>query len=131
MSKTSDTLLLYEKSKTAMLVGLGYLAAKDPVRAVHISVRIGHHLFKQFIVDSGFYTKLLKEEVVDVEYARAKNWYAVNRIPKGTIVTTGSWMPLILLGGYTVYAVELTEFDERVRNFLGVILPNDENEVVM
>ncbi len=40
MSKTSDALLLYEKSKTAMLLGIGYLVAKDPIRAVRISAKI-------------------------------------------------------------------------------------------
>lgn len=131
MSKAAEIAIAYEKSKTAMLLGLGYLAAKDPVRAARISLRISGHLFRQFIVDSGFYTKLLKEEIVDVEVNQLKNWYSVNRVPKGSIVTTASWIPLVLLGGYTVYAVEMTEFDEKVRDFLGVILPNDEQEVVM
>ena len=63
MSRASDAALLYEKSKTAMLLGLGYIAAKDPVRAIRIGARVGAHLFKQAIVDSGAYSKIIKEEI--------------------------------------------------------------------
>ncbi len=133
MSKTSDALLLYEKSKTAMLLGIGYLVAKDPIRAVRISAKIGIHYGGQLIKDAGFFTRLMKEEIVDIESARAKNWYAVERakLPPGTIVTAGASIPLVAIGRYTVYAVELTEFDKKMRDFFGVILPNDEQEIVM
>lgn len=129
MSRTAEVALLYEKSKTAMLIGLGYLAAKDPAKAVRISVRIGHHLFNQFIVDSGFYTKLLKEEIVDPEIKDAKKWYAANRpsakLRPGSYVTAGSWLPLILFGGYTVYAIEETDFPERIQHLLGLEMPGE------
>lgn len=133
MSKTSEALLLYEKSKTAMLLGIGYLVAKDPIRAVRISAKIGIHYGGQALKDAGFLTKLLKEEIVDVESAKAKNWYSMERakLGSGTVVTAGAWIPLVAIGGYTVYAVELTEFDKKMRDFFGVILPNDEQEIVM
>jgi hypothetical protein len=133
MSKTSDALLLYEKSKTAMLLGLGYLAAKDPIRAVRIGLKVGQHYGGQLMRDAGFITRLAKEEIIDVEVARAKNFYSYQRakLPPGSIVTAGAWIPLVAIGGYTVYAVELTEFDKKMRDFFGVILPNDEQEIVM
>lgn len=133
MSKTSEALLLYEKSKTAMLLGIGYLVAKDPVRALRISKKLAFHYGGQAIRDAGFITRLLKEEIVDVESAKAKNFYAVERarLGPGTIVTAGAWIPLVAIGGYTVYAVEITEFDKKMRDFFGVILPNDEQEIVI
>lgn len=129
MSKASDAAILYEKSKTAMLLGLGYLAAKDPIRALRISGRIGVHLFNQFIVDSGFYTKLIKEELIEPEVRDAKNWYAANRpsakLRPGSYVVAGSWLPLILFGGYTVYAIEETNFPEKITDLLGVEMPGE------
>ncbi len=99
MSKSSDIALIYEKSKTAMLLGLGYIAAKDPVRAIRIGVRVGAHLTKQLIVDTGAYSKIIKEEILVPEAAAARKWYAQNRIPAGTVVTINPLIPFVLFGG--------------------------------
>ena len=105
MSRASDAALLYEKSKTAMLLGLGYITAKDPVRAIRIGARVGAHLFKQAIVDSGAYSKIIKEEIIDPEVKDVAKWYAANRIPKGTIVTINPYIPVFLFGGWIVTTI--------------------------
>ena len=106
MSKAAEAALLYEKSKTGLLLGLGYLAAKDPMRAVRISVRIGAHLTKQFIVDTGAYSKIIKEEIIDPEVKDVAKWYSANKIPKGTVVSVSPWLPFVLFGGVIVRAVD-------------------------
>ena len=106
MSKTAELALLYEKSKTGMLIGLGYLAAKDPVRAIRIGVRVGAHLTKQLIVDTGAYSKIIKEEIIDPEVKDIAKWYAANKIPTGTVVTVNPLIPVFLFGSSLVRGAE-------------------------
>jgi len=106
MSRASDIALMYEKSKTAMLLGLGYIAAKDPIRAIRIGVRVSSHLTKQLLVDTGAYSKIIKEEILDPEVADARKWYSSNRIPAGTLVTVSPWIAFVLFGATSARASE-------------------------
>jgi len=124
MSRTSDVALIYEKSKTGMLLGLGYLAAKDPIRAIRIGVRVGAHLTKQVIVDAGAYSKIIKEEILVPEAKEAREWYAANRIPKGTIVTINPLIPFFLFGGAILNAIT-TVFKEENEDIVNYTMHED------
>jgi hypothetical protein len=129
MSKAAEAALLYEKSKTAMLLGLGFLAAKDPMRAVRIGVRVGAHLTKQLLVDTGAYSKIIKEEIIEPEVKDVAKWYAANKIPKGTVVTVSPWLPFVLFGGAIVRAAENLFDDDTDNRFTGVDT-NDFNNIM-
>jgi hypothetical protein len=90
MSNTAEIILLYEKAKWASLIGLGYLAAKNPKVAASIAWRIGSRVIINNLKDTAYAAKVVWQELVRPEVIqRSGEASAVGRMHWADIVARG------------------------------------------
>lgn len=136
MSKTSDALLLWANGKEALYLGMGYLLATNRKQFARIGWKILIFHGKEMGGQVAFYTKeIIGEEIVKPEIERTRAWWASQKPSAkapGTIFTAGSWIPMILIGGYTASALaqvsdalEIDEWIDELQNQDSVGLQGD------
>jgi len=126
MSKTSDALLLWANGKEALYLGMGYLLATNRKQFARIGWKILIFHGKEQLGALAFYAKdIVKDEIVKPDIERTRSWWASQKPSAkapGTIFTAGSWLPMILIGGYTASALsgvsEALEIDEFIDEIL-------------
>lgn len=123
--RLAEAALLYEKSKTAMLFGLGYLAATNPRKAVRLGAEIFAFHFKELGGQATFYKDVGNRYFLDPAIKDLKASTPKAKLGPATVVTAGAWIPLVLFGGYTVYAIEDTNFSEKLQDLLNIEMPGE------
>ena len=103
MSRTTEVAQAYERSKDAMLLGMGALAVTNPRKFARIAGKILIHYGGQAAKDTKFLAEIVKTEYLkpEVDYQKAR----INRAVKpGTIFTVNPLIPFVFFGGILVEA---------------------------